>query len=300
MLHIFLIMVLSALAGLVFSKKRVPRRFLSSATGVVILVMMLLIGLEMGSGRDMLGALGCIFQDALLLVVAVMSGTITMAWAVNKYVMKLSAEPASTTSKNRSHLFSFAILGAFLAGFLCGLFIKTDGGLDHLSMSALYLLMALVGFSLGSDRSALRALGSQNRKLIWLPVTTIVGSLGGVLLFSFFVDMRLADQLAIGSGFGYYSLSSVILGELRTAQIGVVALIVNVTRELLTVVFAPLLVRKFSPLALICCGGATTMDVTLPVIISNCGSRFMAMALFQGVVVDFSVPFLVTFFAELI
>jgi uncharacterized membrane protein YbjE (DUF340 family) len=55
----------------------------------------------------------------------------------------------------------------------------------------------------------------------------------------------------------------------------------------------------FGPLAPISAGGATTMDTTLPIITRTSGQDFVILSLFHGFLVDFSVPFLVTFFCSL-
>ena len=77
------------------------------------------------------------------------------------------------------------------------------------------------------------------------------------------------------------------------------ALLANIVREVITLLGAPLLVRWFGPLAPITSGGATTMDTTLPVITRWSGQDFVVLSLFHGFVVDFTVPFLVTFFCTL-
>ena len=107
------------------------------------------------------------------------------------------------------------------------------------------------------------------------------------------------DCLAVGAGFGYYSLSSIFITEYKGAELGTVALLANITREILTLLLAPLLARWFGPLAPIAAGGATTMDTTLPIIVQASGQRFVIVSIFHGFLVDFSVPFLVTLFCGL-
>lgn len=109
----------------------------------------------------------------------------------------------------------------------------------------------------------------------------------------------LTDCLAVGSGFGYYSLSSIFITEYRGGELGTVALLANIIREILTLLAAPLLVRWFGRLAPISAGGATTMDTTLPVIMQASGQEFVVVSIFHGFLVDFSVPFLVTLFCSL-
>ena len=111
--------------------------------------------------------------------------------------------------------------------------------------------------------------------------------------------MLWSDAMAVGSGQGYYSLSGVLLAELRGPEIGTIGLLANITREMLTVVGAAWMVKRFSPLGPICSGGATTMDVSLPGILRSCGPQYLALAVLQGVIADLSVPFMVPFFAGL-
>ena len=192
---------------------------------------------------------------------------------------------------------SFFIVGILLSrwGFLPAELVEND-----FSMYALYALIFLVGISIGSDTKALKALKQQNLKIVLVPLATILGTLAGCALISLALPARsLTDCLAVGSGFAYYSLSSVFITEYRGAELGTLALASNIVREIITVLAAPLLVRWFGKLAPICSGGATTMDTTLPVITRFSGKEYVVIAMFHGFVVDFSVPFLVTFFAKL-
>ncbi len=174
----------------------------------------------------------------------------------------------------------------------------TDGG--TLSFCALCALMFFVGLSVGGDTEVLKNIRKVNPRLMLLPLVTIAGTLGGVAAAGLLLPGRgLADCLAVGSGFGYYSLSSIFITEYRGAELGTVALLANIARELITLLCAPLLARFFGPLAPISSGGATTMDTTLPVITRVSGTGYVILSVFHGFVVDFSVPFLVTFFCSL-
>ena len=172
--------------------------------------------------------------------------------------------------------------------------------LHHSSFLILCALMFCVGMSIGSDTKMLKSFKSVNPRLMMLPVMTIVGSLAGTAAASALLPHRhLFDCLAIGSGFGYYSLSSIFITEYKGAELGTIALIANIMREILTLLCAPLLVKFFGKLAPISMGGATTMDTTLPIITRTSGQDFVIVSIFHGFCVDFSVPFLVTFFCSL-
>ena len=160
--------------------------------------------------------------------------------------------------------------------------------------------MFSVGISIGNDPQTLIKFRSLNPRLAFLPLMTILGTLAGGLVASLLLSHRsLTDCLAISSGFGYYSLSSIFITEYRGAELGTIALLSNIIRELLTLLCAPLLVRRFGNLAPISAGGATTMDTTLPIIVRTSGQEFAIVSIFHGFIVDFSVPFLVTLFCSL-
>ena len=197
---------------------------------------------------------------------------------------------------------SLIIVGFFVLGALCGVYhlIPYDFTQSKLSFYALCALMFSVGVSVGNDPQTLRNFRSLNPRLIFLPVMTILGTLAGCAVVSLFLSHRsVTDCMAVGAGFGYYSLSSIFITEYKGPELGTIALLSNITRENITLLFAPLLVRWFGNLAPISAGGATTMDTTLPIITRYSGQSFVVVSIFHGFVVDFSVPFLVTLFCSI-
>lgn len=197
---------------------------------------------------------------------------------------------------------SLIIVGFFVLGIIVGLcHFVPQGFLDSdVSYYALCALMFCVGISIGCDTSVLKSFRKVNPRLMFLPVMTIVGTLAGCAAASLVLGHRqLTDCLAIGSGFGYYSLSSIFITEYRGPELGTIALLANICREILTLLCAPLLARYFGKLAPISVGGATSMDTTLPIITRASGEQFIVVSIFHGFCVDFSVPFLVTSFCSL-
>ncbi|EGJ70993.1 protein of unknown function DUF340 membrane [Bacteroides coprosuis DSM 18011] len=190
----------------------------------------------------------------------------------------------------------FFVLGVILAYF--GFIPEFLAG-SHFSFYALCALMFCVGFSIGNDTKTLRSFRNLNPRLLLLPIMTIVGTLVGTFLISFVLPHRSpSDCMAVGSGFAYYSLSSIIISDTKGAELGVIALMSNIIRELSALLLAPLFVKYFGKLAPISVGGATSMDTTLPIITKYSGNEFIVTSIFHGMVVDFSVIFLVTLFCS--
>lgn len=197
---------------------------------------------------------------------------------------------------------SLVIVAFFVAGILLGIseLIPFDIAGSGIAMYTLYALIFSVGFTVGNNPDILRSFRKLNPRLALLPVMTVAGTLAATALLGLVLpDRSVTDTMAVGSGFAYYSLSSVIITGYKGAELGTVALVSNIVREFITLVCAPLLVRWFGSLAVISAGGATTADVTLPVAARYSGEKYAVLSMYHGFVVDFSVPFLVTFFCTL-
>ena len=191
---------------------------------------------------------------------------------------------------------SLIILSFFAAGLLLGVYrVLPASWLDNdYSFYVLAALMFSVGFSLGHQPDTIQQFRRIHSRVLFLPLTTVVGTFLGVLILSFFSERSVFDFLAIGSGFGYYSLSSILITEYKGIELGTIALLANILREIITLLFAPVMVKYFGKLAPIAAGGATTMDTTLPVIIRTSGKEFSVVSIYHGFVMDLSVPVLVT------
>lgn len=197
---------------------------------------------------------------------------------------------------------SLIIVAFFVLGTICGVYhlFPHDLSDSNLSYYALCALMFCVGLSVGNDPNTLKSFKSLNPRLVFLPVMTILGTLAGCAVVSLCLPNRsVTECMAVGSGFGYYSLSSIFITEYKGAELGTIALLSNIMREIIALLCAPFLVRYFGRLAPISVGGATTMDTTLPIITRYSGKEFVVVSIFHGFVVDFSVPFLVTLFCSI-
>ena len=164
---------------------------------------------------------------------------------------------------------------------------------------ALWLLMLLVGISIGSDRRLGEILRTLRPRVLLLPLATTVGTFAGTAVASLFLAYSVSECLAVGAGFAYYSLSSIFISQYKGPELGTIALISNIMRELITLLLTPLLARYLGPLMPISCGGASTMDTTLPVITKYCGKDWIFVSIVHAMVLDLSVPFWVIFFCTL-
>ncbi|MDD2247156.1 MAG: lysine exporter LysO family protein [Proteiniphilum sp.] len=171
---------------------------------------------------------------------------------------------------------------------------------SNISEWVLYLLLFLVGIQIGSGKNMFTALKRHGWQISLIPIATTVGTFAGIIIISLLIpDRSVTDCLSVGAGFAYYSLSSILITEFRGAELGTVALLANIMREFCVLILAPIMVKYFGKLAPISAGGATTMDTTLPVITKYSGEEYIVIALFHGIIIDFSVPLWVSLFINL-
>lgn len=308
------LMLTGMLAGYLLRNKDLSR--IQALITLLIWVLLFILGIEVGSNDNIISGLHTIGLEALLLTLGGTLGSVIAAWALWRKLYPDMARRKKQNGTGKSdkagnggaastlHALkgSLIIVGFFVLGTVFGLsrVLPFDIAQTDVSFYALAALMFSVGVSVGSDPQTLKSFRSLNPRLVLLPVMTIAGTLTGSALISLLLTHRsLGDCLAIGSGFGYYSLSSIFITEYRGAELGTIALLANISREILTLLAAPLLVRWFGNLAPISAGGATTMDTTLPVITRTAGQQFVVVSIFHGFIVDFSVPWLVTLFCSL-
>ena len=280
---------------------------LGRVINALIWALLFLLGLEVGSNERIVSGLATLGLEALLIAVTGTLGSVLAAWELWRYTQRANEATQAVARVSKPLLWkalqgSLVIVSFFVLGVLLALsgWIRVSEQVSDFSFYALAALMACVGASIGSDPQTLKNFRALNPRLVLLPLCTILGTLVATALVSLLLSHRsLTDCLAVGSGFAYYSLSSIFITEYRGAELGTIALLSNISRELITLLAAPLLVRWFGRLAPIAAGGATTMDTTLPIIARTSGNDLVVVSLFHGFVVDFSVPFLVTLWCSL-
>lgn len=273
----------------------------------LVWALLLLLGIEVGANDSLMKSLPAIGITGAVIAVAGTLGSCSLAWLLWKWVKGSQDFHDKETGVSEDRVKSetplrgsLVIVSFFIAGIVLGLFgLVEDTHVRDISYAVLCVMLFCVGYGLGSKPYIMRRFKTLNPRLALLPLATILGTLIVCLALSMFMDYSVASVLAVGSGFGYYSLSSIMISQSLGAELGTIALLSNIVRELITLLGAPLLVKMFGKLAPISAGGATTMDSTLPVIMRTLGEDFVLVSMFHGFLVDFSVPFLVAFFCSL-
>lgn len=295
-------------------------------------LLLFLLGVGLGVDDSIMNQLDTLGLQALLITSFAIMGTLVGAWIVGRYAFTDSFDVKNENLLQKTQLFdsketqsreakeqiseakeeigdgekqskfhalkdSVIVLSFFVAGILVGMssFITQEYPIAEASAWALYLLLFLAGMSVGFDLKAFRILRELKGKILLVPFATILGTLLASPLACLVIpDLRIIDAVAVGSGLGYYSLSSTMISQEISPALGSVALLSNMIREIFTLVFCPVMIRYFGKLAPVMVGGATSNDSSLPVIAKYCGERYAIIAIFSGVFLTLIVPLLVS------
>ena len=161
----------------------------------------------------------------------------------------------------------------------------------------LYLLLVLIGCQLRNSGMPLKQI-LLNRLGLAIAVTLAVSSLLAGLVAAPLLSLSWNEGLAMASGFGWYSLSAILIGDQLGPLMGGVAFFNDLTRELLAFILIPLVIHRHTALA-IGYGGATSMDFTLPVIQQHGGVACVPIAVVSGFILSLLSPPLILFFLSL-
>ncbi|AME01336.1 hypothetical protein A9Z64_01950 [Moraxella osloensis] len=189
------------------------------------------------------------------------------------------------------------VLG-FVLGKLLPIFLPImDLPIDGIIKGLLILLILLVGFQLSHSGMTLRQVLVNKRGVQACVIFCLSVAVGGLLYALIMPDVTWTQGLALSSGYGWYSLSGIIMTDAYGAVWGSVALLNDLLREFMALLFIPMLIGKY-PTTAVGLGGVTTMDFTLPVIQSSGGNEVVPLAMSFGFLVNIISPVLMVVFSS--
>lgn len=192
-----------------------------------------------------------------------------------------------------------SLIGGLIFGYL---FLDTGvkDTLDLILMSALDVMIFIAGIEIGSNRGILKRICNLHSALLALaiPLAVACGSICGALLLGHIAGLSAYDSLLVGGGLGWYSFSSVVISAMYSTEIGTVAFLANMMREISGFFLIPLLVRVHKFLAL-APSGAATMDSGLPVVIKYTNLHVGMYSFINGLVLTLIVPVLISWLLSL-
>ena len=187
-----------------------------------------------------------------------------------------------------------AVSCAVIVGILLGYFIKSYINFDIslLIQFGLYLLLFFIGIDIGKNDNILNDLKKLNKKVLFLPFITVISSLAGGAVASILLSLSIGEAVAISAGMGWYSFSAIELSKV-SVELGGIAFLSNIFRELLAIFLIPVIAKKIGSFESISVAGATAMDSVLPIINRSNPAEISIISFYSGLVISIIVPILI-------
>jgi len=192
---------------------------------------------------------------------------------------------------------TFKIILAVVLGTVVGFFVPSQwyDATDILLTIGLCLLLFFVGIDIGKNKNVLQDIKRTGALFFIVPIGVAVGSLIGAIAVGYLLGYPLNESGAIGSGLGWYTLSSIIIAP-YSSELSVLAFLTNVMREVFAIALIPIIATRIGFIEAIAPAGATAMDTTLPIISRNTSSETAILSFSTGLILSILVPILVPLF----
>ena len=304
-------------AGLAAGKIRAvgENRLIAGLSGWVLYLLLFFMGFRIATstGVDKLADIGSL---SVVFTLSTAGGTALMLFLIYSAASRIGrnrrsrgVEAAAENMKspeetgNYSHAAALSeplkLLVVVAAGFTAGWFIRIPGFTgEAVSGWMLRFLLFAIGIDMIKHGVNLKS-ALAKPETIYLPAGVIAGSLLGGILPAAVFNISIGKSLAVASGFGWYSLSGVLITDMGDPILGSAAFVSNILRETTALLSIPLIARSRFPHIGIGIAGATSMDVTLPLIEKSCGADSVPLSITSGAVLSLLVPVFVPLFYQL-
>ncbi|MDH2999089.1 hypothetical protein A1D22_04330 [Pasteurellaceae bacterium LFhippo2] len=269
-------------------------------TTVCLYLILLIMGISLGQLDDLTQKLPQIGAIAFGLSVILHSTNIVSLVIFDKLypMQREKVSEAELPSRWKQIMDSLILCATVFAGAIFGYISK--GILDFPLHSSTYVLVVMIfciGIQLRNSGIPIREVFLNRRGILTSLVFIASGLIGGVIS-AYLLDLPLMHALTLSSGFGWYSLSSVLVNDAWGPVYGSIAFFNDLSREIFCLFSIPFFMRLF-PSTAVGLGGATALDCTLPIIQKSGGIQVVPLAISFGFIINLAVPFLLAFFIGL-
>ena len=292
------VMAAGILAGRVF-----PAGQKSNNERLQLLCTLLLIfsmGVSLGQREDFFSELALLGAQALLFFLLPTVCSILLVYALTRRFLPESSPRTSQAAAGRApDPMLFLALGALVLGVLCGTVPAAARFLAPLAGHSdwvLLLLMFSVGISVGLHRGIWAKVRQYHVRLLVIPAGIVAGSLAGGVLCGLLVGCPPRLAAAVAGGLGWYSLAGVTITNLAGAELGSIAFLSNLMREIGSFFAIPLIARHLNSYTCIAPAAATSEDTTLPMLVRYTSEETVVFAVLNGILCSALVPVLISLF----
>lgn len=279
----------------------IPKHFvvyIDKVLSKLVFIILTFIGISLSHVNNLGSQIDFILLNVAILSICCIGSGLLGLMIFDKYRPYQRLLPHNSQQSSVSITGSLLQVACVVIGFAVGKLLPTQQlPIDNIIKGLLMLLILLVGFQLSNSGMTLRQVLLNKRGVQVSLIFCISVAVGGILFSFIMPDVSLTQGLALSSGYGWYSLSGIIMTDAYGAVWGSVALLNDLLREFVALLFIPLFMKKY-PSASVGLGGATSMDFTLPVIQSAGGNEIVPLAMSYGFVVNVVAPIFMVIFSS--
>lgn len=328
MTDIILYIGIIVISGIIGSKIRAHRDKLGWTGRIqtlAIVLLVVLMGARMGSNEEIIDNLGTIGLAAFVMTAAMMIGSLICLFFARKALgftkdaqiaalhceelAEAAMEEEAEAEKQGINKMTLIILFSVIAGMALGYLVARPVFGENIEVFdsaaslgikiGLCILMVFVGLDLGLEGTVLSMMKEAGLRILVFPLACIVGTLLGAALCGLLFKLSLPESLAIGAGFGWYSLAPGIIMEAGYLTASAISFLHNVMREIFSILLLPLIAEKIGYIEAACTPGAPAMDVCLPIVNRATQGKAVTYGFVTGVTMSFLVPIMVPLFISL-
>ena len=299
MLESLLIILVPMLIGYAFKIKntKILQQF-GKITMLLLYMILFIMGVSLGQLDNLAQQLPQIGVYALTFIVFIQGLTFLGLFIYDKLSpLPLTKTTEKMPSRWRIVLDSLKLCLVVIVGFFIGLWGK--GWVNLPFGSSTYVLVVLifcVGIQLRNNGISIRSVFFNQRGMITGAIFVLTSLLGGIIGAQV-LNVPIVQGLAVSSGLGWYSLSSVTLNNAWGPIWGSIAFFNDLSRELMSLFIVPLFMQHYRSTA-IGYTGATAIDCTLPIIQKAGGVEVLPLAFSFGFMTNIAPPILLVFFTS--
>ncbi|PIT21029.1 hypothetical protein BGI36_06990 [Snodgrassella communis] len=296
-----LIILIPLLAGFCIPVPARAINWLNYGLAWLVYLILFLIGLSLAKIPSLGEQLANIsLTVGVLFLCLIAANLLVFIWFDRRYPWHLNRQQPTGQCGDISIVGSLKQVGSLLVGLIAGNYLSFSwlGDPQAAVNKALLILLLLVGMQLRSSGITLQQVFLNRRGVISAGLFTFASLLGGLIFALITPDVSISKGLALSSGYGWYSLSSIIMSKAYGAIWGSIALFNDLAREFFALIFIPILMRRY-PTTAVSIGGATSLDFTLPAIQTSGGITAVPLAISFGFIVNITAPILMVVFSSL-
>ncbi len=313
--------VLGYFVGIPLRKYSGKLHWISPAQSATVLLLVFTMGAKIGSNGEILNNLGkygvyaLIFTFVIFIFSLIFASIARRLLGIDRYGSvksdKDSSRIASRDSKentdknaglNKFTVFIAAsvVLGIF-AGYmiyvnLSNYLVESETIISNVITMELCTLLIFVGIDMGLAGEVVDNFKKVGLRVLAIPISIGLGTLLGAFMTGLILPLEIKESLAIGAGFGWYSLGAAIIMDGGMVRAGAISFLHNVMREFFSFLLIPLVAKRIGYVESVALPAAPAMDVCLPMIVQSTNTNVAVYSFVTGLVLSAAVPIIVPLF----